>query len=192
MDETVFQLLVKRKDALELGLKRYFTGKPCKRGHVAERITSSKECMGCLPEKNAEAKRRRPNWHKEHYAKLMAKNPNIWKEKYAADPDSQKARCAKWYKKNKHVATARLARRRAVLRNAAPGWLTKEDHKAIRRVYKQAAEMTKLTGIPHEVDHIYPLKGETMCGLHVPSNLRVITTFDNRSKGNRLSQGVAE
>lgn len=52
--------------------------------------------------------------------------------------------------------------------------------------YVEALQRTRETGIAHEVDHYYPLLGETVCGLHVPLNVRVISAAANASKGNRL------
>lgn len=48
--------------------------------------------------------------------------------------------------------------------------------------------MTRETGIAHEVDHIYPLQGRNVCGLHVETNLRVITRSANRKKNNRVGK----
>jgi len=45
--------IIDRKMAIALGMKRYFTGKPCCRGHVAERIVSSSFCLDCDRENRA-------------------------------------------------------------------------------------------------------------------------------------------
>ena len=50
----------------------------------------------------------------------------------------------------------------------------------------ESAEVSKRTGVPHQVDHIYPLISKQVCGLHVPWNLRVITAEENRRKHNAL------
>jgi len=64
-----------------------------------------------------------------------------------------------------------------------PPWA---DIAAIRSVYLEAQRLTAITGVRHEVDHILPLKSETVSGLHVETNLRVIPGRENASKGNRI------
>jgi hypothetical protein len=67
-----------------------------------------------------------------------------------------------------------------------PKWLTTEHKRQIKEFYLLAKRLTLETGILHEVDHIYPLCGDTCSGLHVPWNLRVITEHENRVKNKYL------
>ena len=66
-----------------------------------------------------------------------------------------------------------------LIASATPAWA---DMKAIKKIYTEA-KATRLT-----VDHIVPLRGKTVCGLHVETNLRLITRGQNSRKGNRWSQ----
>ena len=87
----------------------------------------------------------------------------------------------KWYATphGKSVEDAKRVRRRATKLNATPKWLTKKDKEKIRKIYAKCPK-------GYHVDHIVPLKGKDVCGLHVPSNLRIITAHKNQSKGNRF------
>jgi 5-methylcytosine-specific restriction endonuclease McrA len=69
------------------------------------------------------------------------------------------------------------------VKHATPFWGDKEK---IKEIYVNAAKLTKLTGIPHEVDHIIPLTNKIVCGLHNEFNLRIISRQENRSKRNKL------
>ena len=61
--------------------------------------------------------------------------------------------------------------------------LTPEEHQRILFIYKECAIITEETGVPHHVDHIYPIsKG----GLHHPDNLQILTATENIHKGNKL------
>lgn len=91
-----------------------------------------------------------------------------------------------YIRKSVIYARASDASRRAAKYHATPKWLTKEQKKAIADVYAEAAIRTAETGVSHVVDHIIPLRGKTVCGLHVPWNLRAITSAENSKKGNRL------
>lgn len=67
-----------------------------------------------------------------------------------------------------------------------PSWVTQEMMDEMIQIYKQAKRVTLETGVPHEVDHFYPLGGKLVSGLHVPNNLRIVTKTDNRRKTNKL------
>lgn len=81
---------------------------------------------------------------------------------------------------------ARTAHRKAVKLQASPSWLTEEHKTAIECKYSVAKMLSVYGNTKHAVDHIVPLQGKTVCGLHVPWNLQVITVEDNLKKGNKF------
>lgn len=102
-----------------------------------------------------------------------------------ARPQVYRERESKWQKNNMPKINAKINRRRASKLQATPKWLTKEHLRQIEKFYIEAATMTKQTGIKHEVDHIEPLQGRKVRGLHVPWNLQIMTKSENSRKGNR-------
>jgi hypothetical protein len=74
------------------------------------------------------------------------------------------------------------------LAKATPDWLTPEDWTAMNAVYEEARRLTRETGTPHQVDHIFPINGKTVSGLHVPSNLQILTKAANVAKSNRYAE----
>jgi hypothetical protein len=90
-----------------------------------------------------------------------------------------------WKLSNRARATASDAKRRAAKLQATPGWLTQDHLEEIRAFYVEAQRRTQETGIKYSVDHIIPLQGKDVCGLHVPWNLQVIPLLDNIRKGRR-------
>jgi 5-methylcytosine-specific restriction endonuclease McrA len=91
-----------------------------------------------------------------------------------------------WVDINKDKIISYKAQRRAKKLNATPTWLNKEQRKLIQNFYKEARQLKLLTGIAYEVDHIIPLQGKLVCGLHVPWNLQILKESENCSKGNKL------
>lgn len=73
------------------------------------------------------------------------------------------------------------------MERATPKWLTQQDWDAMDAMYAEARERTRDTGIRHEVDHIIPLYGKTVSGLHVPGNLQILTQTQNVAKSNRYA-----
>jgi hypothetical protein len=83
----------------------------------------------------------------------------------------------------RRIQSAGIKRLHAARRTQArPQWA---DLDAINDLYRRAKMLTESTGIPHEVDHIEPLLGKDVSGLHVEYNMRVITRTENRRKSNR-------
>ena len=91
-----------------------------------------------------------------------------------------------YYNVNKDKSNAKVAKRRASKICATPDWLTQIDRDEIRELYEVAQAFKLYTGEEYHVDHIIPLKGKDVCGLHVPWNLQVIPAKENLSKSNKL------
>lgn len=107
---------------------------------------------------------------------------------YEARPEVREAakmRGHRWRQANKPRLVVKTRARQAKVARATPAWA---DLDAILALYELAAQMTKETGIRHEVDHYFPLVSEVVCGLHVHFNLRIITGAENRSKANRMPE----
>ena len=92
----------------------------------------------------------------------------------------------KWKKANPSKVRTYTTNRRAAKLNATPVWLTDKQKEKTAKIYEKAAAMEKRTGTPYHVDHIVPLQGKNVCGLHVPWNLQILTATENITKGNRL------
>lgn len=89
------------------------------------------------------------------------------------------------YKKaNRAICNAQWYRYHSKKKNATPKWLTNGHWEQIKNIYKHAKECEMLTGDPYHVDHIVPLAGKDVCGLHVPWNLQVLPASVNIAKSN--------
>jgi len=115
-------------------------------------------------------------------AKLLESKKNA----YRKNLEIIKPKVALYKRNNRAKFNERNAKRRSFKLQRTPSWLTQDHYKAISEFYIEAKVREKETGIKFHVDHIIPLLGETVCGLHVPWNLQVITAYDNLVKGNRL------
>ena len=93
----------------------------------------------------------------------------------------------KWGQENKglSLAKARLKEIRKMKGKHIPDWLTDYDILAMKCIYQVAAMRNANSDIRWSVDHIIPLNGKTVSGLHVPSNLQVIPLSENLSKGRK-------
>lgn len=180
-----------RAEAKALGAKFYFTGEPCVRGHIALRKTKG-SCLECVKEDWAVDNERRKGKPKSAAAAAAArryyeKNREVVIARAAARPVEEKRRLQAEYKgRNVDVVRADTSVRKRRHREATPAWLTKDERRQMRELYVQARRLTAVTGERYVVDHIVPLRGESVCGLHVPWNLRVITQDENLQKSNKL------
>ena len=85
-----------------------------------------------------------------------------------------------WAKKNPHVGAEIVRRRQIRIKTALPKWA---NVFFMQEVYHLARLRTKALRVPHEVDHIVPILGKTVCGLHCEANLQVLPKSENRAKG---------
>lgn len=81
--------------------------------------------------------------------------------------------------------------KKAARRRSIPRWLSMSQRRQIRDIYQRSAALSASTGVRHEVDHIVPLNGEGVCGLHVPWNLQILTARENLEKSNRIDVEAA-
>ena len=184
-----------RAEAKAQGAAYYFTGEPCKHGHVAPRKTKG-ACVECLKLEWQRAAETRAEYFKAYNkseAGQKAKREYYEKNKEAvieraqartAERKQAYRRAHKQANPDTYKALVSLRRRR--FRQATPKWLSAEQKLEIRLKYRLAIELSRRTGVRHAVDHVVPLQGENVCGLHVPWNLEVITQDENLKKSNKL------
>lgn len=156
--------IISCKDAKAKGLTRYFTGKPCKRGHVAERYTRTSNCLQCDNQRPVSINHR----------------------------DT----CKKWYdnRTNEQIQKSRLQTR---VENMTPEQIATRNSGAILYSYKRSKRVPKWSQTDKirqfymdcppdcHVDHIIPLCGTLVSGLHVLENLQYLPAQENLKKGNK-------
>ncbi len=176
-----------RAKAEALGLDTYVSRIPCPFGHCAPRSVKTTNCLcaGCKrvrSERSSAIQKKDPAKKAEQVRKWQAANP----EKVAAIrercKEKHRAASKRWNERNKGLVLFRNAMRRKAVRQATPPWV---DRNAIQEIYLRCAEMRE-AGHDVHVDHIMPLRGRILSGLHVPWNLRIIPAKQNLSKGNRV------
>ena len=243
--------IITRQEAKEKGLTHYYTGKPCKYGHVADRRTDNGDCLVCVKERcSADSyKDWKSSWYRDNKQKIM----DAWRKRYAENREEILEKQNAYYHRNKKrirrqqseyyhsnkdeireklrfiyatlpqhkrdeiqrknrewkennqekydlarkqwakkhherlkPAYAAYSRtRQAKKRMACPDWV---DINAIKDIYSLRQKISDETGVDYHVDHYYPLKGETICGLHVPWNLQIITAEENLAKHNKMPE----
>lgn len=186
-----------RAEAKAQGAAYYFTGEPCKHGHIALRKTKG-ACVECLKvqwqadnEARQEYRReyaarpevrvRQHEWYLRHRDEIIARAKTTPKTK-------RREYQAAWKRNNVEQVRADTSARRHRYRLASPVWLTKEHRRQIREIYRTAMQLTETTSIVYTVDHIIPIRSRLVCGLHVPWNLQILPRDVNLAKSNSISE----
>lgn len=156
----------------------------CKNGNVAERGKWGHcLCNECHSARREASKGYTKKWASNNEEKRK-EAVNNWRER---NPESVarmwKRGGHRWYVKNKAKVLAASRARQIAKIQRTPVWA---DLEAIEKIYEDAKRISDELGVPHEVDHIIPLQGETVSGLHVHWNLQIISRTENRKKGNKF------
>jgi len=142
------------------------------------------------------AKRLKKEWY-ERNKELTKERARAWalsnpkKKKESVDKwrnnniEQHNATNRNWNKNNKPIKASLECKRRAAQLQRTPKW--DPDAHLIVAKYQLAAMLTQASGIPHHVDHIIPLQGKNVSGLHTFSNLRVIPGTENVKKSNKYA-----
>lgn len=126
-----------------------------------------------------------------YYERKKAEILSVQKSYRTRNQEHLKQAWINWYAENRVSQIEKAAMRRKKVISATPHWLSDFQRKQITDIYFLSITKTEETGVHHQVDHIVPVSGKTVCGLHVPWNLRVITRLDNIRKSNKLDHELA-
>jgi hypothetical protein len=136
--------------------------------------------------------------YREAHAATIAAQKAEWKQAnkervaakdkaYAeANPDKKIKARKKWLANNPGKDTAAKALNAQKRKQRIPTWLSDEDKWVVEQAYELAALRTKMFGFKWHVDHIIPLNGKNVSGLHVPTNLQVVPWVENLKKHNKF------
>jgi len=132
-------------------------------------------CKSCSKQKNKEWKAKNTTQVYEYNKTWVNSNKDKISKNYK-----------NWQINNRAKVNSYNSFRRAVELQATPSWLTESQNLHIQCKYSLAQMLSRETGIQYHVDHIVPLKGKTVCGLHVSWNLQVIPAVENLRKSNKV------
>ncbi len=161
--------------AREMGSYLYW-GSPCKYGHTPVRYTKYGHCVTCERLRRNSLQMWQRAYAKRHYQENRQdyiERAASWKQE---NPQRRKEIVRQWGRDNPLKRREERYRRIAAQLQRTPAWA---DQQAIKQVYLNCPD-------GFEVDHIIPLRGKLVSGLHIANNLQYLTPEDNMKKLNKF------
>lgn len=171
-------IISSRKYALQNNQAQYFTGKPCLKGHIASRRAKTGECLACRADFLIKWRSKNPERVKAHNEAQYAKHRDALVKR-------SKINYYRFKEAYRPTALANVRKRQTAKLQRIPKWLNENEIWMMQEAYRLAEARTKLFGFSWHVDHVIPLQGKLVSGLHTPYNLRVIPAKENIAKNNR-------
>ncbi len=161
-----------RQDAIAAGSLRYI-GKVCAKHPEMNglRGVSNCTCMKCDSERVVKKRASKCKADPEYRDKILKRSFEYYSSRYASDPEFKMSFCSRAIERKRSLTERSLGGRFA-------------DQTLL--IYWEARELEKLLGEWYHVDHIVPLNGKDVCGLHVPWNLQILIAADNIAKSNKF------
>lgn len=103
---------------------------------------------------------------------------------WVANPEKRTEADKRYREAHRGKINAKTKKRYADKKQRTPAWLTEDDFWLMEQAYELADMRTKMLGFSWHVDHVLPLQGRLVSGLHVPDNLKVVPALENRRKSN--------
>lgn len=150
--------------------------------NAEKRAAQQKRYAESHPDKLKEKTQR---WREKHLEVVRARDKEKAALRRIQNPEQIKLQKKQYAARKKDVINAAVARRKAAKIKRTPAWLTGFDKLKIQCIYSIAAMLTRVNKEPWHVDHVIPLQGKNVSGLHAPDNLRVIQGIENIRKHNR-------
>lgn len=133
---------------------------------------------------NPEARKRIVSTHYSKNQEAILEKQSVYRSE---NRELCNSRIKSWSERNPDKLRAKDARRRSQELKAQPVWLSDKQKQEIDDIYKLARDCELVSGEKYHVDHIVPLQGKVVCGLHVPWNLQVLPASVNIGKSNKFN-----